>query len=54
MVCTFVPSPLELSEEKVEGLMCSSALKFDVLPQKTRELKTCKPFFPHLYQNTFV
>lgn len=39
MVCNFVPSPVELKEEKVEGLMCSSALKFDVLPQETRNLK---------------
>uniref|UniRef100_T1DCE6 Ribosome assembly protein 1 n=1 Tax=Cupiennius salei TaxID=6928 RepID=T1DCE6_CUPSA len=39
MVCTFVPSPLELSEEKIEGLMCSSALKFEVLPEQTRALK---------------
>lgn len=39
MVCTFVPSPLELSEEKIEGLMCSSAHKFDVLPEETRSLK---------------
>ncbi|GFY45983.1 elongation factor-like GTPase 1 [Trichonephila inaurata madagascariensis] len=40
MVCNFVPSPLELSEEKVESLMCSSSLKFEVLPQETRNLKS--------------
>ncbi|GFU33526.1 elongation factor-like GTPase 1 [Nephila pilipes] len=40
MVCNFVPSPLELSEEKVESLMCSTSLKFDVLPQETRNLKS--------------
>ncbi|XP_055954074.1 elongation factor-like GTPase 1 isoform X2 [Argiope bruennichi] len=40
MVCNFVPSPLELSEEKVESLMCSSSLKFDALPQETRKLKS--------------
>lgn len=39
MVCLFVPSPLELSEEKVEGLMCSSTHKFESLPLQTRQLK---------------
>ncbi|KAG8185648.1 hypothetical protein JTE90_018525 [Oedothorax gibbosus] len=39
MVCNFVPSPLELSNEKVEGLMCSSALKFDILAEESRNLK---------------
>ncbi|GIY80668.1 elongation factor-like GTPase 1 [Caerostris darwini] len=47
MVCNFVPSPLELSEEKVESLMCSSSLKFDILPEETRKLKSdflkCSP-----------
>lgn len=48
MVCTFVPSPLELSEEKIEGLMCSSAHKFDVLPEETRALKQSKLSFSHI------
>lgn len=39
MVCIFVPSPLQLSEEKIKGIMCSSTLKFDVLPEETRALK---------------
>nr|XP_042896011.1 elongation factor-like GTPase 1 [Parasteatoda tepidariorum] len=40
MVCDFVPSPFELSEDKIEGLMCSSAVKFDALPIETQKLKT--------------
>ncbi|GBM48499.1 Elongation factor-like GTPase 1 [Araneus ventricosus] len=47
MVCNFVPSALQLSEEKVESLMCSSSIKFDALPQETRKLKSdflkCSP-----------
>lgn len=39
MVCLFVPSPLDLSEEKVEGLMCSSTHKFESLPLQTQQLK---------------
>lgn len=39
MVVTHLPSPLQLTEERVERLMCSSAQAFQSLPHKTRLLK---------------
>jgi len=34
-----LPSPLEMSEEKVEKLMCNQACRFDSLPEETQTLK---------------
>ncbi|RVE74974.1 hypothetical protein OJAV_G00027200 [Oryzias javanicus] len=40
MVCEKLPSPLDVSEERVEKLMSVGARRFDSLPEKTQELKT--------------
>ncbi|MBN3290122.1 EFL1 GTPase, partial [Polypterus senegalus] len=39
MVCDKLPSPLDMSEERVERLMCVGAQRFDSLPCQTQELK---------------
>ena len=40
MVVECLPSPLEVSEERIEKLLCSNAQKFDSLPEQTQKLKT--------------
>ncbi|KAJ8398303.1 hypothetical protein AAFF_G00428730 [Aldrovandia affinis] len=40
MVCTKLPSPLDMESERVERLMCVGARRFESLPEKTQELKT--------------
>ncbi|MEQ2288689.1 Elongation factor-like GTPase 1, partial [Ameca splendens] len=40
MVCEKLPSPLEVSAERVEKLMSIGTRRFDSLPKKTQELKT--------------
>jgi hypothetical protein len=42
VVASKLPSPLALSEERVEKLMCSHMRKFDSLPPETQTLKQCK------------
>ncbi|XP_014340293.1 elongation factor-like GTPase 1 [Latimeria chalumnae] len=39
MVCSKLPSPLEITAERVEKLMCVGARRFDSLPAPTQELK---------------
>ncbi len=39
MVANKLPSPLDVSEERIEKLMCGGLRKFDSLPSETRELK---------------
>ncbi|KAK2157074.1 hypothetical protein LSH36_199g01022 [Paralvinella palmiformis] len=39
MVVECLPSPLEVTEERVEKLLCSNARKFDSLPEQTQQLK---------------
>ena len=39
MICDMIPSPLKISEERVENLMCSNTKRFDCLPQRTQSLK---------------
>lgn len=39
MVCNKLPSPLDITAERVEKLMCVGAKTFDSLPQETQELK---------------
>lgn len=39
MVVTHLPSPLQLTEERVERLMCNSSQTFQSLPLKTQSLK---------------
>ncbi|XP_050971245.1 elongation factor-like GTPase 1 [Labeo rohita] len=39
MVCEKLPSPAEISAERVEKLMSVGARRFDSLPEKTQELK---------------
>ncbi|XP_023188210.1 elongation factor-like GTPase 1 [Xiphophorus maculatus] len=40
MVCEKLPSPLEMTAEKVEKLMSVGTRRFDSLPERTQELKT--------------
>ncbi|MED6234148.1 Elongation factor-like GTPase 1 [Ataeniobius toweri] len=40
MVCEKLPSPLEVSADRVEKLMSIGTRRFDSLPKKTQELKT--------------
>lgn len=40
MVCEKLPSPLEVTAEKVEKLMSVGTRRFDSLPERTQELKT--------------
>lgn len=40
MVCEKLPSPLDMTAEKVERLMSVGARRFDSLPEQTQELKT--------------
>lgn len=40
MVCNKIPSPLDITAERVEKLMCVGARTFDSLPPETRELKS--------------
>uniref|UniRef100_A0A3Q2PQS7 Elongation factor-like 1 n=1 Tax=Fundulus heteroclitus TaxID=8078 RepID=A0A3Q2PQS7_FUNHE len=40
MVCEKLPSPLEMTAERVEKLMSIGTRRFDSLPEKTQELKT--------------
>ena len=37
-----LPSPLEITEDRIEKLMCSHGKRFDKLPQKTQQLKDGK------------
>ena len=39
MVCEKLPSPLDISTERVERLMSVGARQFDSLPERTQELK---------------
>ncbi|XP_022334366.2 elongation factor-like GTPase 1 [Crassostrea virginica] len=39
VVVSKLPSPLSMSEERVEKLMCSQMRKFDSLPKETQDLK---------------
>ncbi|XP_073160184.1 elongation factor-like GTPase 1 isoform X3 [Lepidochelys kempii] len=39
MVCSKLPSPLDITVERVEKLMCVGARTFDSLPPETQELK---------------
>ena len=39
MVVDLLPSPLEITSDKVEHLMCSKLKAFKNLPKKTQELK---------------
>jgi len=39
MVCEKLPSPLDISTERVEKLMSVGARRFDSLPERTQELK---------------
>lgn len=39
MVVTHLPSPLQLSEERVERLLCSRSQTFESLPTRTQLLK---------------
>jgi ribosome assembly protein 1 len=40
MVCTKLPAPCEITEEKAEKLMCSATERFDSLPSDTQKLKS--------------
>ncbi|XP_061855490.1 elongation factor-like GTPase 1 isoform X2 [Colius striatus] len=40
MVCNKLPSPLDITAERVEKLMCVGARTFDSLPSETQELKS--------------
>ncbi|XP_061591594.1 elongation factor-like GTPase 1 isoform X2 [Cololabis saira] len=40
MVCEKLPSPLDMTAERVEKLMSVGACRFDSLPKRTQELKT--------------
>lgn len=40
MVCSKLPSPLDITAERVEKLMCVGAKTFDSLPPETQELKS--------------
>ncbi|XP_058012282.1 elongation factor-like GTPase 1 isoform X2 [Ahaetulla prasina] len=39
MVCDKLPSPLDITAERVEKLLCTGAKTFDSLPQETQDLK---------------
>lgn len=39
MVCQKLPSPLDISAERVERLMCTGPQAFDTLPPETQALK---------------
>ncbi|XP_056428113.1 elongation factor-like GTPase 1 isoform X2 [Hyla sarda] len=39
MVCRKLPSPLDISAERVEKLLCGSSRQFDSLPPETQQLK---------------
>ncbi|XP_053210766.1 elongation factor-like GTPase 1 [Panonychus citri] len=38
-VCTLIPSPLELQEQRAEKLMCSNTTRFELFPEKTKKMK---------------
>ncbi|XP_050403738.1 elongation factor-like GTPase 1 isoform X1 [Patella vulgata] len=40
IVCDILPSPLQISEERTEKLMCNQAQRFDSLPKETQALKS--------------
>ena len=39
MVVRVLPSPLEMSEERAEALLCPVSRRFDSLPDATQQLK---------------
>jgi len=39
LVCVYLPSPLEVTEERVKNLMCSGFRKFESYPVDTQNLK---------------
>lgn len=39
MVCQKLPSPLDITAERVEKLMCAGSQTFDSLPPETQALK---------------
>lgn len=49
MVCEKLPSPLEMTAEKVEKLMSVGTRRFDSLPERTQELKTGAPTHAHTH-----
>jgi ribosome assembly protein 1 len=42
MIVDMLPSPLDMTNEKVEHLICSKMKPFNSLPKETRDLKTGK------------
>lgn len=40
MICSKLPSPIDINEEKVEKLMCSQTDRFDALPSESQALKS--------------
>lgn len=55
MVCEALPSPLEVSEERVKNLMCGGFKKFDAYPRKTQLLKEGeRDFRKHSLQITIL
>lgn len=43
MVCQKLPSPLDITAERVEKLMCTGSQTFDSLPPETQALKAGEP-----------
>ena len=39
LVCVYLPSPLDVTEERVKSLMCSGFRKFESYPMDTQNLK---------------
>ena len=56
LVCSYLPSPLEMDEERVKKLMCSGFRKFEAYPEKTRKLKDGIVFlcYCHIGFSTFT
>ena len=48
MVVEVLPSPLDMTSDKVEHLMCSKMKIFKYLPKETQELKNGKPYLTDL------
>lgn len=42
MVVEHTPSPVDITEERVEALMCDHSVKFDSLHENTQALKASK------------
>lgn len=54
MVCEKLPSPLDMTAERVEKLISVGARRFDSLPEETQQLKKGSSVNTHTHTQAFI